>query len=855
MTSLDAAPDNRNRLSRRMHRVRLAVRWSLLGLAGCLLLWLGMGQLSRERRYNPGEEIEGITREMERPAGLPGGGLRFIDITREAGLSSFLTFAGQRTSQLPEDMGGGVAWGDYDNDGDDDLFVVSAGGPLHAPEAELAPSILYENIGGGRFLPHAGFPDLQIRGMGAAWADVDNDGWLDLAVTGYDTILMFLNRQGQFAPSGTIRPRPGFWTGASWGDFNRDGWPDLYVCGYVKYRYDLSQRTVRTQQFGQAVPHTLNPSSYAPERNLLFRNDGKGGFQEVAAQLGVDNPSGRSLSALWHDFDNNGWPDLYVANDISESKLYLNREGRFEDAGSSAWVAEYRGSMGLAAGDFDRDGDDDLFISHWVAQQFALYESLLAQQSLLKTGGGKSEGAILHFTDVAEMRGIGQPTLRSIGWGAEFADFDSDGWLDLAVAAGSTFESDGEPKRLLGLPSFLFRNIRGENFAAVADEGFPLRAARVSRGLAVSDFDGDGDVDLAIVDLDGGVRLIRNDSRQGHNLRLSLRGRPDRPWSGGDGAQVTAWLGGTRLRRTVSSASYLSQSSRSVHIGLGEASMADRVAVRWPDGQVEDVGPLKAGVTWRLTPGQPPLALRAGMSERERQIAFWDRQRAAMDRLKRDRDPRSAALLFRDALALDPRHEDARYYLASCLASLGDARGAMREIEALLAVNPSSHRALQRLAYLRAAKARGESDLRQAAKEARRAHALNPEETGALLLLAEIELLRGRPEESKAQLIKVVRSNHRSALAHFLLAYLEMRAGKGAASRAQLEATVRARGKEWKPRGSVQEGDVEQRMHEDTSLLAPLAETWDGKQDPRTAFAALDRRLSRGQQGRSGASR
>lgn len=766
--------------------------------------------------------------------------MRFSDVSRQAGLDSFSSFAGRRTSQLPEDMGGGVAWADFDNDGDDDLFAVSAGGPLDAPQTALAPSVLYRNLGDGRFQPYSGFEQLRVRGMGAAWADFDNDGWLDLAVTGYNAILLFRNRQGRFEPAASIGSQPGFWTGVSWGDFNRDGWPDLYVCGYVKYRFDPTHRNARSQQFGQAVPHTLNPSSYEPERNLLFMNDGRGGFSEVARRMGVDNPAGRSLSALWHDFDNDGWIDLYVANDISESKLYLNRNGKFTDAGSAAWVAEYRGSMGLAATDFDRDGDDDLFISHWVAQQFALYESLLTQQSLLDKRPAPPE---LHFTDVAETKGIGQPTLRSIGWGAEFADFDSDGWPDLAVAAGSTFETEGTPRRLIGMPSFLFRNLNGERFEPVSGDRIPLGAARVSRGLAVSDFDSDGDLDLAIVDLDGGLRLLCNESRQGHSLRLVLRGRPDRPWSGGDGAQVTAWLGGTPLRRTVSSASYLSQSSRFLHIGLGAAKNADRVTIRWPDGLQEDLGPLSGNTLWQLRPGQPPLALQGGMGERERQIAFWDKHRAAMDKLKKDRDPRSAALLFREALALDPQHEDGRYYLASCLASMGETQGAIRELEALLAVNPSSHRALQRLAYLHAVTAKGRRDLDQAAAEAGRAQALNPEETGALLLLAEIELLRGNAARSRTHLERVVRSNHRAALAHFLLAYLDSQSGGAAARKAHLEATVRARGPEWKPKGSVHEGDVQQRMHEETSLLASYADRWDGQQDPRAAFAALQGRL------------
>ena len=202
----------------------------------------------------------------------------------------------------------------------------------------------------------------------------------------------------------------------------------------MKYKPYEQNAATNSTQFGPEVPFTLNPAAFEAERNLLFRNNRNGTFTAVAKKLGVDNPDGRSLSALWHDFDGDGRLDLYVANDISENKLYLNRNDRFVDAGRNAWVEEYRGSMGLAAGDFDRDGDDDLFISHWIAQGYALYQSLLSEQK------GMPNASELHFTDVAANMGIGQPSLQKIGWGTSFVDIDSDGWPDLIVANGSTFE-------------------------------------------------------------------------------------------------------------------------------------------------------------------------------------------------------------------------------------------------------------------------------------------------------------------------------------------------------------------------------------------------------------------------------
>lgn len=827
-------PKSAARGSRRMRRAWTAL--FSLSILVCLgaAVWILM-RSSGQEEYAPGAEVEGITRELDRTVDTGPGEIRFTDVTAEAGLAGARSFAGARTSQLPEDMGGGVAWADFDNDGDDDLLFVSAGGPVTAREEELAETVLFENLGNGRFRRFAGFPSLRIRGMGAAWADFDNDGWLDAAISGYDRLLLLHNRKGRFEISRLLPSRPGFWTGVSWGDFDRDGWPDLYVCGYVRYRFEEADRSRVSRQFGQAVPYTLNPSSYEAERNLLFRNQGGRGFTESARELGVDDPSGRSLSALWHDFDQNGWPDIYVANDISESRLFLNFGGRFENAGPKAWVNEYRGSMGLAAGDFDRDGDDDLFISHWIAQQFALYESLLAQQKMLKEAASG-----LHFTDVAEMRGIGQPTLRSIGWGAEFADLDSDGWLDLVVAAGSTFETEAQPRRLAAMPSFVFRNARGETFRHLADPALPLSKPHVSRGLAVSDYDGDGDLDVAIVDLDGGLRLLRNDTRQGRSIRLRLRGPKERPWSGADGAVVTAWLGKTPLRRTISSSSYLSQSTREVHIGLGQAEHADRLTVRWPDGRTEQFGTAGAQAWWQIEPGGMPRLLKAAVEGKERQLRFWEAHHEGMKLWKQSRDAQAAVSKFRQALAWDPLHEDARYYLASALAASGDTEGALEELAVLARRNPMSQRAFSRSAYLRAAEAKSRGAMLAALRDAERAHAINPEETGALLLLGEIELLLGRSEPARRHLERVALSNPRSEAAQFGLAWLALQRGDARAVQERLAAVKAARGPDWKPKRTTAEGDTARRFHEEGSLLKPQADAWEGAA-PAAAFAGLER--------------
>lgn len=785
---------------------------------------------------NPGHALPAGAREP-----------RFTDVTREAGLGSFRQFQGPRSSQLPEDMGSGVAWGDFDNDGLDDLFVVSGGGALNLPNSQLAPSVLYRNLGDGHFEKVQEFPDLRIRGMGAAWGDYDNDGWLDLVVTGYDTIILFHNDHGHLVRVKNFPSPKGFWTGVSWGDYNRDGYLDLYICGYVKYTGGEKNSAGNSAQFGLEVPFTLNPASYEPERNLLFRNNGDGTFTEVAEQLGVANPEGRSLSALWHDFDGDGWPDLYVANDISENKLYLNHHGTFVDAGRSAWVEEYRGSMGLAAGDFDRDGDDDLFISHWIAQGFALYQSLLSEQK----GTGSSE---LHFTDVAANMGIGQHSLQSIGWGTSFVDFDSDGWPDLIVANGSTFEDKAtSPRRLVPMPSFLFWNAHGDFFHDLGAWNRSFAQPHVSRGLAVADFNNDGAMDVAIVDHGEGVRLLRNDIPQGNwaEFRLHNRVPPHgAPLGFGDGTTIVAWVGGVPLRRTVGSSSYLSQDTHRVHIGLGRASKIDRLEVHWLRGKAEVWKDLEANQIWDITQGEAqakPFVLAARSKEiaaaeldKSMLAQFWEKQHAAMNAMKRERNFPKAIELFREALAMNPAHEDSHYYLANCLAASGDIPGAIGELDALARLNPQNHRAFQRKGELLAASASSREQLELARQPLNAALRLNSEETGTLSLRGEVALALGELAPADRDLAHVCQANPRAANAWFLRGYIAWRERRATEARTMLDAAREARGRDWKPVGAVLEGDVHQRMYDESVFLNVFEEQWDGSVEPEHAYRQLD---------------
>ena len=858
----------------------------ILVLIGALVTWR-IRKENEPEEYTPGEASEDITSVLERmkpavaaalksqpakkvvatrtvdPLADPGRPLpsgapepRFTDVTISAGLGAFRQFQGPRSSQLPEDMGSGVAWGDFDNDGLNDLFVVSGGGSLNLPDSQLAPSELYRNLGDGRFEKVKDFPELRIRGMAAAWGDYDNDGWLDLVVTGYDTIILFHNDHGHLVRVKSFPSPKGFWTGASWGDYNRDGYLDLYVCGYVKYKPNIGSTPASSIQFGLEVPFALNPASYEPERNLLFHNNGNGTFTEVAKELGVANPEGRSLSAIWHDFDGDGWPDLYVANDISENKLYLNHRGTFVDAGRSAWVEEYRGSMGLAIGDFDRDGDDDLFISHWIAQGFALYQSLLSEQKGMK--------AELHFTDVAAIQGIGQPSLQKIGWGASFADFDSDGWLDLVVANGSTFEKkDAFPRVLEPMPSFLFWNDQGNFFHDLAPWNRSLSQPHVSRGLAVADFNNDGAVDVAIVDHGEGVRLLRNDTAQGKWVEIRLHDRvppSGAPIGFGDGATVMAWAGGTGFRRTVGSSSYLSQDSHRVHIGLGNATKIDRLEVLWLRGRKETWSNLAVNQIWDIFQGDSqarPFVPQGSSNatqganvtisalDKTRLVQFWIKQHAAMDAMKRERDFAKAAQLFREALSLNPQHEDSHYYLANCLAISGDIPSAIAELDTLARINPQNHRAFQRKGELLAASASSRTQLELARSALEAARNLNPEETGTLLLLGQVALSEGNLKEAERHFAHACQTNPRAVNAWFLRAYIAWKQRDSQQASALLVKAHDARGRDWKPAGAALEGDVQRQMYSESGFLNVFEERWDGSSVPDAAFRPLDRYLYR----------
>ncbi len=509
--------------------------------------------------------------------------IRFEEGAAAAGLR-FSHFGASRAALLPEDNGSGLAFGDYDNDGDDDLYVVNLAGPVLTARSQLRatrePGRLFRNRGDGTFedvtqssgLRHVGW------GMGAVWVDADDDGWLDLLITGLDEVRLFRNSgAGGFSDVSVdsgLGELPCFATGSAVADYDGDGDLDLYVPCYVDFPWEQA----RNRPLVGGRPATMTtPASYPAQPNLLFRNDGSGRFDDVATAAGVADPLGRGLQALFADFDDDGLPDLYLANDQSFDRLFHNRgDGTFADVSIEAGTRDPRAGMGVALGDYDADGRDDLFLTHWVGEQNALYRNQSA------------DGLVL-FEDTAYQQGLAPVDPSWVGWGTGLFDFDLDGDLDLFVVNGSTIEDEwtlevlSDPK-MIPQPLRVYEH-RSDGFADVSAEAGPIMEELfVGRGAAFADVDRDGLVDVAVSVHGGSPLLLGNRSeRRGHWLAVRLEGRSPNRFA--VGARVIVHTEARRVsRRHLVGESYLSDNSAELHFGLGPEAIVSDVEVVWPNG-------------------------------------------------------------------------------------------------------------------------------------------------------------------------------------------------------------------------------------------------------------------------------
>ncbi|HUR33126.1 MAG TPA: CRTAC1 family protein [Vicinamibacterales bacterium] len=522
---------------------------------------------------------------------------RFVDVTAAAGLAFRHNNGAYGGKFLPETLGSGCAFLDYDGDGWPDILLVN-GRDWPGHQRQRSTLALYRNNRNGTFtdVTKAAGLDVELYGMGVAVGDFNNDGFPDLFITCVGQSRLFRNTgRGSFVDvtrASGLGGREAFSTSAMWVDIDRDGHLDLFVCNYVRWS---PERDVFCSIDGRQKSY-CTPEAYRGETSWLFRNRGNGTFEDITATCGIFDSSSKSLGVTLLDDDGDGWPDIFVANDTEPNKLYRNlRNGTFKDVGLASGVAlsedgKARAGMGVDAADFDNSGHPGLAITNFEGEMLGLYRADQAG----------------HYRDVAIRAGVGQPSKNRLGFGCVFADFDLDGDLDLVVANGHIDDTVRNIPGNVGYaqPPHLFLNDRGmfRDVAAVAGGGFDR--PRVGRGLAVADFDRDGDVDLLMTTNNGPAVLFRND-RQSSNRSLRLRLIGTASNRDAIGATVRIVSGGvTQTRLVRSGSSYLSQSELPVTFGVGGRDVVERVMIAWPNGRTEEFRNVSSGRAHDITEGK-----------------------------------------------------------------------------------------------------------------------------------------------------------------------------------------------------------------------------------------------------------
>jgi enediyne biosynthesis protein E4 len=515
----------------------------------------------------------------------------FADVAKSSGIN-FLNASSAEKRYIVESMSGGVAMFDFDGDGKLDLYLVNSYTVEGALASKPRPrAALYRNLGNGKFEDVAAKAGVDDPGwaMGVSIADYDNDGDDDLYVTCFGPNKLYRNiGNGKFedvaARAGVGDAR--FSTGAAWGDYDRDGDLDLFVANYVEFKLaELPQFGKGKQCNYRGVPVQCGPRGLAGEGDSLYRNNGDGTFTDVSKAAKVNDPNGYyGLGAMWTDFDEDGWPDLFVANDTTPNYAYRNNhDGSFSETGFPLGVAvdengNEQACMGVSIGDYDRDGRLDLIVTNFADDYNTIYHK-------------NADGT---FSDVTRSTRTVEAKLPYLGWGVKFFDYDHDGWLDLFIVNGHVYpQVEGAyPGGMYGQPKLLYRNLRDGTFKELAAEtGKDLTARRVSRGAAFGDYDEDGDVDVIVNELDGAPMLLRNDggNQAGNWISLKLvgAGKSNR---NAVGARVKLTAGGMTLIDEVHAGdSYLSHSDWRLHFGLGSAKEVSDLTIVWPDGVTEKI--------------------------------------------------------------------------------------------------------------------------------------------------------------------------------------------------------------------------------------------------------------------------
>lgn len=565
----------------------------------CLVLSWSLTSFERQRSTSSPTKPKPATQDQSK-------GFTPVPVFKDIGASAGLTvphIASPDKRYVIESMSGGVGLFDCDNDGKLDIVVVNGstvdryrkdGDPmvtLYHQDSALKFSDITEKSG----LTHKGW------GMGVAVADFDNDGLLDLYVTGYGGNVLYRNKGNCTFEDVTEKAGVkvgGFSTGAAWADYDRDGNVDLFVSRYVHVDMNHLPEFGSTQfcRF-KGIPVQCGPWGMIGESHLLFRNRGNGTFEDVSKKAGVNNTNlYYGLGAIWGDYDNDGWPDLYVANDTTPNYLYHNNhDGTFTEVGLLSGTAlsgagQAEGSMGVDFGDYDHDGLLDIVVTNFAEQSSALYHNL---------GHGQ-------FDDVRQSAGIAKDSYPLVGWGTSFFDMDNDGWPDLFAANGHVYPQMVTAKNSAPYTQrmLLYRNNRNGTFSEVSGAaGLTAMPWKSRRGAAFGDIANNGNIDIVVLNVGEPPSLLLNTTgNSNHRVLFKLIGTKSN--RAAIGARVTIRAAGiTQFNEIRGGGSYLSQNDLRLHFGLGPGTKIDSVEIRWPSGKTEELKNLDADKLYTIVEG------------------------------------------------------------------------------------------------------------------------------------------------------------------------------------------------------------------------------------------------------------
>jgi enediyne biosynthesis protein E4 len=513
--------------------------------------------------------------------GIP---VRFVDIARAAGIGFQQDATATDEKYYLETMGTGVGWIDYDQDGLMDLFFVqSAATDVYKPSHPLS-SALYHNNGDGTFTDvteKAGVGAAGLYGQGVAVGDFDNDGYPDLYVTGYGRAILYHNNgDGTFTDvteKAGVADKGGWSTSAGWFDYDKDGYLDLLVCNYIEWS---PKNNIWCGEHRPGYRAYCHPDNYKGQRLKLYHNNHDGTFTDVSEKSGVGLPEAKGMGVVLADFNNDGWPDIAVANDTWPNFLFINKkDGTFKDVSFTSGIAasedgKYEAGMGIDAADVDGDGWLDLYVTHLDFELNRLYHN------------NRDET----FDDVTYASGIGNKAIFLSGVTMKFLDYDNDGWTDICQANGAMLDNINlyHTEVTYKEPMLMFRNMGHGKFEKVSEQlGPDFMRPVAGRGLAVADFDNDGDLDLAVNDRGDYPELLRNDGgNANHWLEVLLIGTKSNRDAVGSTLKLTS-EGFAQMKQRQGGSGYMSASDPRIHFGLGQRRSIESLEITWPSGTVD----------------------------------------------------------------------------------------------------------------------------------------------------------------------------------------------------------------------------------------------------------------------------